>query len=573
MKASLIPGIVLFLVAALAIDNHAQKITEVEQPLTEAAQDGFIDDIKIDPDGKIHIIYRNKLEKKSESVDYEDYTFDTGLKFLGQQKTSETKEMKPDKDQQRMSAYVGGGPHCTSFDVLSMKVRVVTYTRHLSNWDVKKQRYKSYHDGDKERGKIKSDDNKPYYGVESWWRDDAPTLALLGYVETKDKKNPKRFVLLNIDFDGNVKETALDVNGQYSLVYSQEISEEQEGKAVGKQDFIAIFAPKDGSPNISEYVYLHYDMSGTLKNKLVFPSPSSNMLVTNATVIDGAVYLFGQSTKSKKAYEDVFEDYSIISSPCFKASNGDAENFQASKYQKAANEDMDFFHVLKISGGKLDFASTTSIDGIKAKMKTSPHSKGATPYKGKKFAINKFEVTPDNEYLIAGQLVSHHNSVSVGGYIGGVAQYKYGSNYLYGDIVCLHLDAKGALKAQYAVDKVYEAKEDETWPMEMNFYFTPDGKSAYWEILEVKAFKDKGSYWARVNSYYGVNSYFPRRFPRIGKINLADQSISDFVELGGKKYYMYPNYSGVFIPTAGGTYYIGKNKDESNLWIGKAVFE
>jgi hypothetical protein len=571
MKVSITLGQIVVLIFTLQ-SSHAQKFSEVTQPLTSEAQKGFIDDVKIDQGGKIHVVYRNKLEKNSAEIDYEDYAFDPSLKFIGKEKISLNKEVKPDKEERRLGAYVGGGPKCTSFDVLSMKIRVVTYTRKYSDWDYRKQRYKSFKDGDKERGKIKSDEDKPYYGVESYWRDDTGTLALLAYSETKDKKNPKKYVLLDVDFDGNVKEKVLDINGNYSLVYSQEISEEQSGKAVGKQDLIVIFAPKDGSPNVTDYVYLHYDMAGNLKNKITFPSPSSNLLISNATVIDGSVFLFGQSTKSKKAYNEVFEDYSVIQSPCFKASGGDAENFQMSKYLKAANEEMDFFHILKMAGSKMEFASTTSIDGIKSKMKTPPNSKGATPYKGKKFVINKFEITPNNEYLIAGQLVTHFNTVSVGGYVGDVAMYKYGSGYRYGDIVCIHVDAKGNLKAQYAVDKVYESKEDRAWPMEMTFFFTPDGKYAYWEILEVKAVKDK-SYWATVNSFYGVDSYYPRYFPRIGKINLENQTIGDFTDLGNRKYFIYPGITAPFNPSSRSKIYFGKNNDESTLWIGKIEFE
>jgi hypothetical protein len=233
------------------------------------------------------------------------------------------------------------------------------------------------------------------------------------------------------------------------------------------------------------------------------------------------------------------------------------------KYNKAANEQMDNFHVLKISGGKLDFATTSAISGIKAKVKAPPSEKGETAYKGKKFSIAKFEVTPSNEYLIAGQLTSRVN-------IGSIKEPNYVTAY--GDIVCLHLDANGNIKAQYAVDKIFEAKKSVTWEMPMNFYFTPDGKSVYWEIYEVKGFKDN-SYWAAVNSWYGVNSYFPRYYPRVTKIDLVNLTIGDFKVLGMSKYFLYPNHAGSYIPEAGGNIYIGKNNDESSLWLGKVKFE
>jgi hypothetical protein len=551
MKILIISGVFL-----VAFAGYSQIITESVQPLSPEAQKGYIDDVRFEQDGKIHVIYQNKIDKKGAEITYEDYIFDKDLKFIEKKNTSVTKEIKPDKETQRLGAYVGG---CTSFDILGMKLRVTTDKVKLSNWNYKKQRYDTRKVINSETVKLRSESGKAYAGIEKYWTEDGQALVVLASYETKDKANPKKYVHLTIDFDGNVKEKPLDVSGSYSLVYSQEISEEQAGKPVGKQDIIVILAPKQGSPNISEYVYLHYDISGTLKNKLTFASPSTNLLVTNATVIDGSVFLFGQSKNEKVAFEKVFEDYAPLPNPCYP----DDDNYQMYKYNKAANEQMDNFHVLKISGGKLDFATTSAISGIKAKVKAPPSEKGETAYKGKKFSIAKFEVTPSNEYLIAGQLTSRVN-------IGSIKEPNYVTAY--GDIVCLHLDANGNIKAQYAVDKIFEAKKSVTWEMPMNFYFTPDGKSVYWEIYEVKGFKDN-SYWAAVNSWYGVNSYFPRYYPRVTKIDLVNLTIGDFKVLGMSKYFLYPNHAGSYIPEAGGNIYIGKNNDESSLWLGKVKFE
>ncbi len=554
MKKWTITPALFILLGQISQQSVAQTITESAQPLTKEAQKGYIDDVKFGTDGQIHVIYQNKIEKKATEVSYEDYVFDKSLKFVEKKATSVDKEVKPDKEEKMFAVYVGGGPKCTSFDVLSMKIRAYTFTRKFSDWNYKKQRYETVKDVDKERGKLKSEDDKPYFGIESWYLEDKGTFAVLAYTETKDKKNPKHYVLLNIDIEGNVKEKILDISGNYSLVYSQKISEEQSGKAVGKQDFIAIFAPKDGAPNISEYVYLHYDMGGTLKNKLVFQSQSTNLLVTNATVIDGAVYLFGQSKDSKKAFSEVFEDYAAIESPCYLASGGDAPNNQQSKYNKAADDEMDNFHILKVTGGKLDFATKAPITDLKAKMKTPPSDKGASAYKGKKFSISRFEVTPANEYLIAGQLLYRVN-------VGNLKNPWFIPAY--GDIVCLHLDAKGNLKAQYAVDRMFETKKSTVFEMDQSFYFGADGKSVYWEILEVKGERDAWS--GAINNY--------EMYPRIAKIDLEKLSVSDFKVFGKKKYFVYKSFVGAFIPEQNCKVYFGKDDDESVLWVGKVAFD
>lgn len=536
------------------ITAQAQTIFEAAQPLSKQAQKGYIDDVSIGDDGKIHVIYQYKLDKKSTEIKYEDYVFDKSLKFIENKNTNYNKEVKPDKESKVMNAYVGGGPKCTSFDVLSMKVRLVTATRKYSEWNYKKQRYDKVKDVDEERGKIKSEEERPYFGIESWWRNDDSKLAVLAYVETKDKKNPKRYVLLNIDFDGNVQEKALDVTGNYSVVYSQQISESESGKSVGQQDFIVILAPQKGAPDISEYVYLHYDMAGNLKNKVLIKTQTPAMLISNATVIEGSVYLFGQSIDGKKAYEEVFEDYSAIESPCYMASGGDAENYQRSKYNKAADEEMDNFHILKISGGKLDFATMAPLKDLKAKMKTPPSDKGASPYKGKKFAISQFEVTPTNEYLIAGQLIGRAN-------FGTLQNPVYLTSYK--DIVCLHLDSKGNVKAQYAVDRMFETKKSILFEMPQQFYFGADGKTVYWEILEAKGERDA---WTG-----GIDNV--EYYPRITKIDLEKTAINDFKVFGGKKYFVYKSFTGTFIPEQNCIVYFGKDDDESKLWVGKATFD
>lgn len=524
----------------------AQTISESAQPLSKEAQKGYIDDVKFDNDGKIHVIYQNKIDKKGSQIAYEDYVFDKGLKFVEKKITTVDKEIKPDKEVKRLGAYVGA---CSSFDVNSMKLRVSTDKVKLSDWNYKKQRYDKSKVIDSETVKLKSENGKAYFDIEKYWTDDAAFLVVLAYYETKDKSNPKKYVLLTIDFDGNVKERALDVSGNYSLVYSQELSEEQSGKSVGKQDIIVILAPKQTSSNIFEYVYLHYDIQGNLKNKVVFQSPSSNLLVTNATIIDGSVFLFGQSKNVKVAFEKVFEDYAPLPNPCYI----DDENYQMYKYNKAANDEMDNFHVLKINGGKLEFATTSDVAGIKDKMKTPPSDKGATPYKGKKFSIARFEVTPNNEFLIAGQLVSKVN-------IGSLKQPFFVRAY--GDIVCLHLDAKGNLKAQYAVDKMFETKKSKLWEMPMSFYFATDGKSVYWEILEIKGERD---FWT---GYITM----PELYPRIAKIDLENTSIGDFKVFGQKKYFVYKSFPGTFLPEQNCLVYFGKDEGESVLWVGKAAF-
>ena len=99
--------------------------------------------------------------------------------------------------------------------------------------------------------------------------------------------------------------------------------------------------------------------------------------------------------------------------------------------------------------------------------------------------------------------------------------------------------------------------------MPQSFYFTADGKSVYWEIMEVKGEKD---------AWTGFPNNF-ELYPRIAKINLTDASVSDFKVFGNKKFFVYKSFPSYYLPNEGAMVYFGKDDDEDNLWVGKAVFE
>jgi hypothetical protein len=532
--------IVLMLHAALGV--FGQTVTEAVTPLTKKAQKGFVNELIMADNGNVNVVYKIGGDKKKKELFFESYEFGKDLKFLGTKSANEPKvESKPDVEMTGIYAYVGG---FTSFDVLSMKLKV-NIRKANYEWDYKNQRYVVQKVISSEVIKLKSASDRNYMGIEKYGNDN----LVLAYYENADEERSKQYVFLAIDTDGGVKETKLDAVGNYSMVYSQAISEETRGTSVGEDDFVVILAPRRGFGDPTKYIYLHYDMTGQLKNKVEFVSPSSNLLVNSIDVKNGEVYLVGLSTKSKEAYQESFADYSIIESPGFQ---GEGNN-QFAKYNSRAAREMDNFHLLKFSGNKMIFATTAPIDEFKAKKKTAPGDKGGKIYKGSKFNVMSFKVTPSNEFLIAGQLMSRNT-------IGKV----------YGDLVCFHFDAQGKLRAQYAVDKVFEDKASEIFGMPQSFNLTADGKYAYWEILEVKGFKGYASF---VDAYNGNATFYPRFFPRISKIDLQAASLSEFKIPGDKKYFINVDNGMSFNPVTHEALYVGCDKDFENLWVSKVVFD
>jgi hypothetical protein len=528
----------------------AQAVKETSQPLSKKAQKGFLDDVTISGDGTINLLYKIGGDKKKDELFYEAYSFDNNLKFIEAKSANELKvESKPDKEVQYMSAWVGGG---TSFDILSMKLRI-NVTKRNQKWDYKRQRYLNDKVISSETIKLKNEGGRAYFGVDQYSNDETGDFIVLAYYETKDKKNPKQYVLLTITFDGDVTEKNLDINGAYSMVFCTEASGDAPGQALGKQDFVMVMAPTKGTAEADKYIYLHYDIKGNLKNKLEFKSPSTNLLINSANVKKGEVIFLGLSTKSKDYYEEIFKDYAPIVNPNFTES----ENAQMMRYDRAAAGDMDFFHLLKFNGNKMVFASTASVDDFKSKKKFAPGEKSGKVYNGKKFFVQNFEVTPANEYLVAGQLTSRVN-IGNGTYVPA-----------YGDVICFHFDSNGALKAQYAIDKVFEDKKSEIFDMPQKFFLSGDGKYAYWEIMEVKGFTGYDTY---MDAYNGRKTFKPRYFPRITRIDLQNATLGEFKTPGQQKFFTY-NDGRLFDANTLTRTFIGRDEDHENLWVSKVVFE
>ncbi len=547
MKNKLLISGASLLMLFMALNLFGQKVIEGVGPLSNKAAKGYtMQGTTFEENGNVNILYKIKGDKNKDELFYELYSFDKDLKFLEGKSVKEPKvETKPDKTVKYLGAWVGG---FSSFDVLSMKLKVFMKEAN-QKWDYKKQQYVTDKVISDEVVKLKTEAGRSYLGVAEYRNEESQNLVVLAYYETGDKKNPKQYVLLNIDKDGGVKEKNIDVSGAYSMVFCQEITEEAPGKSVGKQDFVVVLAPKSGNGDATKYVYLHYDIKGTLKNKVEFTSPSSNLLVNSVDVKNGEVFMSALSTKSKDAYEEVFKDYASISNP---GGGPDEENFQLSKYNKAASEEMDNLHLLKFSGNKLVFATTQAISDFKAKKQIAVGEKSGKVYNGKKFFVQNFEVTPNNEFLVSGQttFMQTINNVPVKGY---------------GDIICFHFDSQGQIKAQYAVDKLYEDKASETSSMPQTFFVTADGKSAYWEIIEFKMEKD---FFGNFTEHY---------FPRIVKIDLAKATLGEFKYPGNKKYYIYTGDDGsitmYFDANTATRTYVGIGIKDKDIWVSKVMFD
>ncbi|MBS1643558.1 MAG: hypothetical protein JST36_00835 [Bacteroidetes bacterium] len=538
MKKLIFP---LLLLLPMSLVANAQEGTA---ELSKAARKGFLTETGIN-DGNYSLVYKIAGDKKhKDELSYERYIFDKELKFVKSEQTQEPKvpaSERPDRTINRIVAGVGG---CNSFNVLSMKLNF-TKSSILQKWNEKKQRYVTEKVLSSETFKPKSDFGTLTGNATFNSPDDGTLFVLAGGKSDKDKR-ATQFVVLTSTADGDIDQKPIDLSGSQTLVYAQQL---QAG------DIVLVFAPDKGSPDLSAYTYFRYAPNGSMKHKISFKSPSPNMLVTGAVEDGNSVLLCGTSTKKDDAYNDIFAEFAgEISNPCFDG----AENFQDQKWEKRADAKMANFHLVKFTGDHFDFASTEPIASFKEKLKPAAGEKHVDAYDGKKFSIENFTVTPQGEYLVAGQLTGRKK-------LGTSTAVKS-----YEDLVCFHFDKDGHLKAQYATNKMNGDKKSEIFPVVQQFKASKDGKSVYWIVMEVKGFKGYASFY---DAYNGNETYYPRYFPRISKIDPAGLNAAAFKVLGNEDYYVSKDFAPLENTADNSLVYIGCDEDNNTIWLGKYIFE
>ncbi|MBS1763895.1 MAG: hypothetical protein JSS90_02885 [Bacteroidetes bacterium] len=509
---------------------NAQELKEVVQPLSSKAVKGYMYDTRKGDDGSLFITYKMKLDKKSDNITYEEYGFDKSLNFTGSKEVQENKVDKPDFEKTYYYATVGG---TNSFDVLSMKLKLNKVVQ-LKTWNYEKQRYITKKTISRDVIKPRNDDGKVYLGYSTYSSEDKPDVLTIAKADAKDKAQSDKFCIVMFNNNLDLTEKPIDLNGKYSLVFSDQLSNE---------DVVAIFAPVKGAADVSKYVYFRFDIEGNQKSRIEYSSPASAMFITASYDKNDNVYFFGSSGDSKESFERVYSEYAPIYNPGYTEGG---ENKLDAKWKKHLNEKMDKIHLLEFSTNALVFASSTPVSEFKAKFKPASGEKGAKAYNGKRFAINNFYVTPGGEYLAAGQLIDDGN---------------------FSDIVCFHFDSKGNLKAQYGVNKMNTDKKSEVFRTIQNFYVTSDNNLC-WELLEVKGVKGYESFFA---AYNGEATFYPLYFPRVAKIDLNATTVTAFKTMGNEKYFLRRDFLPTYDEKDKSVTYYGHDEDYKKLWVGKMM--
>lgn len=553
--------ITMIVLACLALQTQAQENkNEKFYPLSKKARKGYIEEVT-NADNKIQAVYKIKSDKKDELA-YEVYEFDNDLNLLSTSPANiKVEAVKDNFTKTLLHAYVGGS---NSFNVLSMDLKFYKLEKQYT-WNTDKKRFDTKYLSNKET-KLKSDNGKNYVGYTDYYHAESNNAVVLAKVA--EKGSGDEFTLLNVSFDLEVKQTSIKFDYPVSLVYScslpaldkNDVDEKvADVKDLLKDDKILfIFAP-DTKKNVSakKYTLIIADRDGTITSRNDFDAPSGNMAVIEAVQKGKDLFLCAGSSKdADNLFSDEYGEYANIDN------SGGGENRKSLSYFKKAKE-FKFFHLLKVTDGKLIWSTSTAIKDFKSKLRMPAGQKTkVSSYEGDHFTVAASYIAPNGDIFISGQ---KRDMEMVGS--SNIA-------WMYQDIICFQFDKDGNIKAQYGIDNINDDKKSTIFQIAQLFIPSPaDKNNVYLQLLEVKGVK---AYADFADALSGTKTTYKKFFPRIVKINTSAAEITAVTTLGLKKYYFHRN-NGIRIVNRldkdGHLVYVGEDLDGEEIWLGKYKYE
>ncbi len=554
--------LILLLAIAFTVNNTFSQTPVVEklQALSKNASKGYFYDAVQNPEtGGIEVSYKFKGKSKDDKGTFETYYFDKDLNFSKQEETTVLKSDiadKPGYTKSYIYARVGG---CTSFDILSTTLKLSKQTFEYK-WNSDKKNFTRKRTEDVEI-KPKNDDKRTFSGYDVFNAGDYAMVLVSSETKGEDKKMRKDFILLRVGIDLSIKEMPLPLDAS-QLVYSTVMengnsntdSETDDDCELCNSDMVFVFAPtfdKKNPTDYKKYTYLKVDKNGVVKENVKIDAPAANLIITGvAQAKDGATYLFGSYNKEEKTFDQLYKEYSPLPNPCY--TNG--VNYRMDTYERATEKmEMDFVTLIKMNNGKTEWIKNTSVEDLAKVVKTPAGQKKASAYTGKRLKIQYFNVLPNNDIFISGQLV--------GSEMMDKAYWK-----TYKDVICLQFTSKGEIVAQYgAKPESIDDKQNIIFSIPQFFYPNADGSVVYWNLLETNVFKGYADFW---DAYNGDATFYRNFHPSMIKINAATKEIMDYQEIGKRKYLLNQHCPFIYNEKDGTIIYIGSDK-KSNLWLAK----
>ncbi len=536
MKKIAALSVLVLMVLGCGLNLYGQKIeAQNTYTITGKAKRGALGHVEYDQNAGVYtLVYVTKSNDKM--AKFQIYTFDKDFKFLNM--VEDEIEFEKAKTKYTWFKYSGELYSVTGNSVeanltgtLILKKKKITYKY---DW-----LFLGYHKTVEilEKVKPKTDDGRKLYYLKHTEDDRTGDIYVLVGVKpnTKDVKDDpsaayRQFMDLHLLKFNTDLDMVADVPAKFE--YPQQVAfvntlvkmYDDDPDNPGVSGMIFVTVPMGGpgmnrfaDPKMNNYTYLRFNTDGTpaLSERISFESPAIFWRMDELVSSGKDIYIFGVSAPGKEKY------YNMITA--------------VTKYKGV--------QLLKIAGGKVEYLTETTLEDFEAKVKYPPAQKKIEAYEGKKFQFANYYVAESGDFFVMGQ------------------KFDIGKDETkYKDVLTFHFDNKGVLKAQYAVDLLESNQYSKAAGCPQNLI--DGGKTMYWMLMEIK----------------GVTMWNPKplTYPRIGKIDMAAGTISEFAAYGKIEkddYYLDPKYP--FLETDGGNkvVFFGSDKSGKVIWFCRVVLE
>ncbi len=516
--------------AVCHLTNAQQLSKEATHEISKKANKGYLYEPKID-EAKNEMTMTYVTKASGRKAKFETYTFDLNFNFKGMQESEQPLEKlkgyRADKgDEWEMSA-VTVERNLMGTLVLRRKLIKKKWNWFWGGYDIKIEL--------KEKLKPKSEDgNKFFYPSHAEQNESGSVIIIVG--EKGDRNDGlrqyKKIHVLRYDSELNqLSDKVIEFENPQMIAAIN--TDEADEDAETDEDIAILFAPMGGrgmnkaaDPNAGNYSFVRVGASGDIKQRI---SIASNHGIFDGSFVStgDAMFIYGPANENKTDYLN--------------------EKPEDDKF-KAKN-----FQIVKIENGKVAYVTSTPISDFEKKAQNPPSQKKSPDYTGRKFRIADIRLVSNGDLLITGQNYSTP---------GGFGNRRAAGTTAYTDIIMLHFDSKGNLKAQYGVRREENDKEAKMAPNNQILVESNDGKSLYWAIMEMKGVKTEKE--------LGDSKYKFLVYPNVSKINLAAATIGEFVQFGqGKSDYYVNNKYPFLLLGKGQIVFLGETKSGKTLWFAK----
>lgn len=544
MKIKFLIPVLLILTGSFA---SAQQL-ELEKTfkISRASKRGFLAGLDYDKDAKTYTLTYFTDQKKN-TFKYEQYVFDNDFNFIKDGEfTEEAEKMKKKfkwfKFKGDEYTVMGNTVDNNMTGTLVLKKKKITYKYQFLRAGYSRKVEVL------EKVKPKTDDGNKLTGITHAEDDMNGDLYVLASVKAKIGVNPGNEVgaikLLKFDSDLNlVKNQGIDFPYSQSLAFTRVIEKDNpdDPESPGIAGIVFIFAPsnvmgkKFADPDNNNYTYVRVDEQCNIVERFNFKSPASywnihEMIITGT---GNEFYFYGPALAGRDKY--------------FNEGEGNRLGGGEVKYKAV--------QLMKVVNGKMAYITETTLDEFKTKQVFPPSQKKTPDYSGREFGVRTYGVVNNGELLVIGQNYDKNKD-------GQITKFE--------DVLGFHFDANGKLKAQYGLDtKEKGVAVDYNYTNGIGYYTVTKITSVYACPQTLIEGTDGNIYWV-LQEIKGQGNDRLLTYPRIGRINTKDYTLTDLQTLGkGDGYYLDANYPFLETDKSETLVFFGADKAGKELWFAR----